>query len=230
MNTVPKSIGIIMDGNRRWARENNIPLMDGHKRGYEKIKEVMQWAKEAGIEYVTVYAFSTENWNRKSEEVEYLMNLFRFALRGEFESLTKEKIRVQFIGQRDRFSKDIQDLMIKTEHDTANFSGPTLIMAMSYGGRTEILDAIKKIAQEKIPEEIQKMTEEDFSKALSTHKAPDPDIIIRTSGEQRLSGFLPWQGVYSELFFVKQYWPAFSKEDFFAVLQEYTERERRLGK
>jgi undecaprenyl diphosphate synthase len=230
MNTqktkIPKAIGIIMDGNRRWAKEEKISLMDGHKRGYEKIKEVMEWAKEAGIDYVTVYAFSTENWNRAKDEVEYLMNLFRFALADEFESLAKNKIRVRFIGQRDRFAEDIQMLMDKTEKETVEFAGPTLVMALSYGGRTEILTAVNSL----LKEGTKKVSEEDFSNTLSTAGIPDPDLIIRTSGEMRLSGFLPWQGVYSELFFVKKNWPAFNREDFFAVLAEFAERERRMGK
>lgn len=224
--TGPKSIGIILDGNRRFAREHNLPLMEGHRRGLDKLKEVMKWARGAGISHVIVYAFSTENWNRAKEEVEYLMNLFRFTLNDDFESFVKDKIRMRFIGQRDRFAKDLQKLMDKAEKETSSFSGPTLVMALSYGGRTEIVHAVNALLQSGK----KKVTEEDFSAALYTKDIPDPDLIIRTSGEMRLSGFLPWQGVYSELFFVKTNWPAFSKEEFFAVLKDFADRERRMGK
>lgn len=229
-HATPQCVGFIMDGNRRWAREQGHALSYGHKRGYERVKEVMKWVREAGISHAIFYTFSTENWNRAKEEVAYLMHLFAFAFKAEFEAIKKEGMRIQCIGDLGRFSKSIQKIMRRAEEETKDFAGPTIVFAMSYGGRDEILQAVKKVAKEKIPAEIEKMTEVDFAHYLYTKDIPDPDLIIRTSGEMRLSGFLPWQGVYSELFFTKTYWPAFSKEEFFAILKEFGNRERRIGK
>ncbi|HEV7701969.1 MAG TPA: polyprenyl diphosphate synthase [Candidatus Paceibacterota bacterium] len=226
---IPRCIGIIMDGNRRWAREEGITLAEGHKKGYQKMKEVIRWGKEAGIEYVIFYAFSTENWNRGKEEVSYLMELFKYAFSTGYESLLRNKVRIKIIGDISAFSPDIQELMKKAEADTAHFER-TIVLAMSYGGRAEILNAVKKLSKDKTKEEIKDMKEADFSDYLYTKDIPDPDIIIRTSGEMRLSGFLPWQGVYSELFFLKTSWPPLSKEEFLGVLEEYSSRERRHGK
>lgn len=226
---VPKCIAIIMDGNRRWAREQGISLAEGHKKGYEKMRNVGKWAKEQGIEFIIFYCFSTENWNRKKDEVIYLMNLVRFAFSDGLESLLRNEIRVRVIGNINLFSPDIQNLIKTTEAKTAHFKS-TMVLAMSYGGREEILNAVKKLSIDKKKEEIKDMNEEDFGKFLYTKDIPDPDIIIRTSGEMRLSGFLPWQGVYSELFFLKTYWPALTKEEFLGVLREFNTRHRRLGK
>lgn len=216
-----------MDGNRRFAREHNIPLLEGHKAGAEKLKEVLRWAKDAGVENVAVYAFSTENWNRSADEVAYLLNLIHDFFKKELEHFKKEGGIITFIGDRTRFSEDIQTILKESEEQTAQNSGPHLFVALSYGGRDEILSAVKKIVKENPNPE--KITEEYFSKHLYTQGMPDPEIIIRTSGEKRLSGFLPWQGVYSELFFVDTYWPAFSKEEFDSILEEYGKRQRRFG-
>lgn len=226
---IPKSIGIIMDGNRRWAKEQGLMTFQGHKKGYEKMREVIKWAKEAGIGQIIFYCFSTENWNRAEEEVNYLMDLFRHALSGGLESLFRNEIRIKIIGDITRFSPDIQEMMKKAETDTAHFK-TTVALAMSYGGRPEILNAVKELSKNKNTDEIQKITEKDFSNYLYTQSLADPDIIIRTGGEMRLSGFLPWQGVYSELFFLKTHWPAFSKEEFLGVLAEFSARQRRYGK
>ncbi len=226
---IPKCIGIIMDGNRRWAEEQGVPVFQGHRKGYEKMRNVGRWAKDIGIEYIIFYCFSIENWKRKEEEVNYLMDLFKFAFTDGVESLFRNEIRIKVVGNISRFSQDIQEMIKKIEDDTKHFK-TTMVLAMSYGGRQEILDAVKKISETKTKEEIKKMGEEDFSNFLYTADIPDPDIIIRTSGEMRLSGFLPWQSVYSEFFFLKTYWPAFSKEDFFSVLDEYSLRSRRHGK
>ena len=226
---VPKCIAIIMDGNRRWAKEQGISLAEGHKKGYEKMRNVGKWAKEQGIEFIIFYCFSTENWNRIPKEVIYLMELFRSAFSSGLEPLIRNKIRVKIIGNISNFSTDIQKMMAKAEKETAHFE-TTAVLAMSYGGREEILNAVKKLSMDKKKEEIKDMNEEDFGKFLYTKDIPDPDIIIRTSGEMRLSGFLPWQGVYSELFFLKTYWPALTKEEFLGVLREFNTRHRRLGK
>lgn len=226
----PKCVGFIMDGNRRWAKEHHLPSLEGHRRGYENIKKVMRWLKEFQIPFGIFYTFSTENWNRKKEEVEYLMSLFRFAFQAEYAELKKEGMKIKFIGDLTRFSADIRKLMTQAEEDTKNFEGPTVVFAMSYGGRDEIMRSVKKMVAEKGLREITKMGEADFSRYLDTKGMPDPDLIIRTSGEMRLSGFLPWQAVYSELFFTKTCWPALSKNEFEAILKEFASRGRRIGK
>jgi len=222
---IPTTIGIIMDGNRRWARENNLPTLEGHRLGYEKIKELMGWAKEAGVRNIIVYAFSTENWNRTKDEVAYLMDIFRFMLKKELNRLKQEKIRLRCIGDLQRFAPDMQKLMAKAEKETAEADGPTLGVCLSYGGRAEILNAVNEAIAQGKP-----VDETSFSKYLWTNVIPDPDIIIRTGGEKRLSGFLTWQSVYSELFFTKTYWPAFTKKEFMEILEEFASRDRRNGR
>lgn len=225
-NKLPVCVGIIMDGNRRWAKEKGLLALEGHTAGYEKLKEVVRWAKELGVRNLVFYAFSTENWQRTQEEVSYLMDIFRKALSDEMEEIKKEGMRIKFVGQREKFSPDLQEMMKKTEEDTKDFPNGTVGLAVSYGGRPEILMAVNKLLKEGKKE----ASEEEFSNALWTAGIPDPDAIIRTSGEERLSGFLPWQGVYSELFFTRTYWPDFSKEEFQNILKEFAERERRNGK
>lgn len=221
-----------MDGNRRYAKKNNLPTLEGHRKGYEKIGEVLDWASDekVGIKNVILYAFSTENWNRSKSEVSYLMDLFKMILTKEIKKLKTKGVRIKHIGEIDRFSPEIQNLLKKAEEDTKEQEKITLVLALSYGGRAEILGALKKISKEKTPSEIEKMSENDFSLYLQTRDIPDPDIIVRTSGEMRLSNFLPWQSVYSELFFVPVFWPEFSRKDFDSILDEYASRHRRMGK
>lgn len=219
-------IGVIMDGNRRWAKNRGKWSNFGHDAGYEKIKELLKWSKEVGVGCVIVYAFSTENWGRSKREVNYLMNLFRRMIDEKMRLVHEEKVRVRFLGFLKRFPKDVQDLIKKLEEESKIYKGNTLALALSYGGRGEIISAIKKLN----PKRIQSLTEEDFSKHLWTSGMPEPDIIIRTGGEMRLSNFLPWQSTYSELFFTKTYWPDFSKKEFSGILEEYYGRQRRMGK
>lgn len=225
---IPKCIGIIMDGNRRWAKREGLPAHEGHKKGYERLKEVSSWAKEAGVESLIFYAFSTENWNRTGKEVSYLMDLFRTVLKNEIGILAGENARVRFLGTRERFSPDIRILMEEAEKETAGEKKFTLGIALSYGGRAEIVAAAEKLCESRGGRN--GSTEKDFEKHLWTAGISDPDIIIRTGGEKRLSGFLTWQSVYSEIFFEDMYWPDFSKEDFTRILKEFNERERRHGK
>lgn len=215
-----------MDGNRRFARREGFPTVEGHRRGYEKLKEVIRWAKEAGVSYVIVYAFSTENWNRTKEEVGYLMGLFRQVLTTEVESLKKEGVIIRCIGERERFTPTLRKLMNSAETETSAGSGPTLVLALSYGGRAEVLSAVNKA----LGSGELSVSEEMFKKYLWTHDIPDPDIVIRTGGEKRLSGFLPWQSVYSELFFTETLWPDFSKEEFLAIVDSFSRRKRNFGK
>lgn len=220
-----KCIGVIMDGNRRFARAHNKPVFEGHTEGYKTLQNFVGWAREAGIPHVVAFAFSTENWQRSEDEVGYLMKLFRNVLENETERMIKERVRVCFVGDRTKFSDDLQKGMEKMEEATAKSYEVTLHLAMSYGGRAEILATTNALIAKG-----QQVAEEEFSKALWTGDMPDPDILIRTSGEHRLSGFLPWQTVYSEIFFIDAFWPEFSEEIFNDILKEYNERERRMGK
>lgn len=222
--SVPTCVGIILDGNRRWAKERGLPTLEGHRAGMENLKNAARFVRESGVAHLIVYAFSTENWNRKEEEVSYLMNLFRGAAQKEMRELGKEGMRVRFVGQRERFSPDLQKAMDDIEEDTRQNNPFTLWVCVSYGGRAEIVAAARAAAA------VGEITEETLADHLWTADMPEPDIIIRTSGEQRLSGFLAWQSVYSELFFTETYWPAFMKEEFNAILAEFAARERRHGK
>lgn len=226
----PKSIGVILDGNRRWAKAHGLPTMKGHEMGYKKVKELMRWARDFNISTVYLYAFSTENWNRQKEEVDYLMAIFSKAFGEDSKSLIKERLRVKFAGQLERFSPTIRFSMKSLEKITKKFSGPNLVFCLSYGGRAEILSAVKKIAKEKTAAEIEEFSEADFSQFLWTGVLPDPELVIRTSGERRTSNFLPWQTVYSEWFFTKTCWPAFTKNEFEKILKDFAKRERRRGR
>lgn len=223
---VPACIGIIMDGNRRWAKARGLPALKGHEAGVETLKSIVRAAKDVGVKNLIFYTFSTENWKRAAEEVQGLMALFRHAIKKEFPKIAEENVRIRFIGDLLRFDADLQKEMARIEEETKMHDGGTVAFALSYGGRAEILAAVN-LAIEKGERDV---SEEAFSKLLWTHDMPDPDIIIRTGGEHRLSGFLTWQSVYSELFFVDTYWPDFSKDEFYAILKQYASRERRLGK
>jgi len=219
-------LGIIMDGNRRWARAQNKPVFDGHSEGYKKLEEALRWSREAGIPHVVAYAFSTENWQRSEEEVGFLMKLFRSVLENETKKMVEERVRVRFVGDRSRFSEDMQKMMDKMEAATEKEYDITLHLLMSYGGRAEIMAAANALLEE----EATIASEDAFAKNLWSYPMPDPDLVVRTGGEKRLSGFLPWQSVYSELFFIDTFWPAFTKEEFDAILAEFAARERRRGK
>lgn len=215
-----------MDGNRRWAKERNLPTLEGHKAGVEKIFELAEWANEANIEEIILYAFSTENWNRAEEEVGYLMRLAEKLFIEQLHTFKESGVKLRFVGDLSRASERIQSVMKHAEEETKDGVKGTLAFAFSYGGRPEILAALNKLLQEGK----HTVSEEDFSNALWSAGLLDPDLILRTGGERRLSNFLPWQSVYSELFFTDTKWPDLSKQEFEAVLQEYQERERRHGK
>lgn len=228
---VPKSVGIIMDGNRRWAKNKELSLLEGHKEGGKKLKEVVRWARDLGIKHVIFFSFSTENWNRTEEEVSYLLNLIGEFVKTELENFHNEGGVLHTVGDMSKFSPSLQKILKDAEEKTAHNSGTHIYFALNYGGRAEILCAVKKIVAENDGKEVRaEITEEYFAKHLQTGCMPDPDIIIRTSGEMRLSGFLPWQSVYSELFFTETLWPDFSKEEFESIIKEFSSRERRIGK
>lgn len=218
-------IGIILDGNRRWAKEKNLPSFEGHRRGFENLKATARWVLARAIPHLIVFAFSTENWNRSDEEISYLMDIFRTTIDDSVSELGKENIRVRFVGQRERFAEDIQRGMDEAEEKTRENTGMTLWVCLSYGARAEIVAAAQAArAHDGM------LTEELIRQHLWTAEMPDPDIIIRTGGAQRLSNFLLWQAAYSELFFIQPYWPDFNEELLDRVLAEYAERERRMGK
>jgi undecaprenyl diphosphate synthase len=223
--SLPRHLGIILDGNRRWAKANNLPALEGHKKGFEAVKSIVQAVKEKGIKTLTLFCFSTENWSRPKEEVNYLMDIFKKSLSDYFLEFGKENVRIKIIGQKNRFSKDIKSRMEEVERQTQDNNRMTLNLALSYGGRAEIVDAIKKIVKSGIDPD--KITEATVKENLWTS---DVDLIIRTGGEQRLSGFLLWQAAYSEFLFVKKYWPEFSQSDLDAALDDYASRQRRFGK
>ncbi|MFA6536466.1 MAG: polyprenyl diphosphate synthase [Candidatus Paceibacterota bacterium] len=228
LESIPKCVGIIMDGNRRWAKTKNLPVVEGHRAGGETLKQTIRWAKKVGVRHIIFYTFSTENWQRPQTEVVYLLNLIGEFLKKELENFSKEGGSLHFVGDLSKFSADLQNAFKKSTAETAKNADINVYFALNYGGRQEILSAVKKIVVEKPNQN--DISEEYFNKFLQTYPMPDPDLIIRTSGEERLSGFLPWQGVYSELFFIKTYWPDFSEKEFLDILAEFATRQRRRGK
>ena len=227
-----RHIAIIMDGNGRWAKKRGLPRSMGHRKGAEVVKEICQAAGDAGIKYLTLYAFSTENWKRPQEEVDSLMDLLRQYLKSDLKELKEKGVCIRFIGEREMLPPDIIKNMEKLEAETANNDKMTLCIALSYGSRQEIVHAAKKVAElvKRGDIRIEDIDEKIFSDMLYTHDIPDPDILIRTSGEQRISNYLLWQLAYSEFFFVEAYWPDFTKEMLNDVIEKYKTRERRYGK
>lgn len=223
--SAPACVGIILDGNRRWAKAKGLPILEGHQVGLRKaLRGAIRFIRARGVKHLIVYMFSTENWKRDPAEVSYLMELFREAVKKEMREMAEEGTRIRFVGQRERFSADLQEAMGTLERETEQNDAMTLWCCLSYGGRAEITAAARAAAKEG------EITEEVISQHLWTTGMPDPDIIIRTGGNQRLSNFLTWQSVYSELFFTETYWPDFSEKEFDSILAEYAARERRHGK
>jgi len=224
---IPKHVGIIMDGNGRWAELRGLPRVEGHRQGAARSKEIIEAAGELGIKVLTLYAFSLENWQRPTSEVKTLMRLLELYLEREIGDLIARGVVFKTIGDVWKLPEDIQTLLREVIEKTASNKGLNLVLALSYGGRDEILRAVKKVLFSGIkPEEL---TEDIFSSYLDTADLPPPDIIIRTSGEMRISNFLLWQGAYSELYFTDTLWPDFTKEEFFLAIQHYQQRERRFG-
>lgn len=218
-----------MDGNRRWAKEKNLPAFAGHRRGYKQIENIVTRAKEHGIPYVTFWAFSTENWQRSEKEVGYLLNLFRQVLKGNLlADLIKKGGRICILGDISAFPKDIQEDIAQVIEESKDNTAIQVNVALNYGGRDEIVRAVQQIVSEKLNKT--DITESLISQYLYTKNQPDPDLIIRTGGALRLSGYLPWQSVYSELYFTDTYWPDFDEKAFDQALEEYSRRERRFGK
>ena len=228
---LPKHIGIIMDGNRRWAKENGLPKNQGHKEGAKTLERIVRYANKIGIKHITVYAFSTENWKRAEEEVSAIMLLMQNYLDSYAKRANSENIKMQFLGNiselSDRMQKSIANCIERTKDNT----GILFNIALNYGGRAEIVKAIKEITEDvqKNKKDIDDITEEMISSHLYTKGQPDPDLIIRTSGEMRLSNFLPWQSVYSEILFIKKHWPDFNEQDLDNSIIEFQKRTRKFG-
>jgi len=224
-------VAIIMDGNGRWAKARGLPRFVGHQRGAEAVRRVVEGARELGIGYLTLYAFSSENWKRPPAEVEDLMGLLRVYLRGELDDLHRNRVRVRFIGERERLADDIVELIDEAEGRTARNEGMTLIIALNYGSQREIVAAVRRIAADVAAGRLdpESVDEALFQRHLQTAGIPDPDLVIRTSGEQRLSNFLLWQAAYAELVFMDILWPEFTKESLEEAVREYERRERRYG-
>jgi len=228
---LPRHIAIIMDGNGRWARKRGMPRIFGHRKGVDAVKKIVQASIDLKIEYLTLYAFSSENWNRSESEVNDLMSLFRVYLRRELNDLHRNGVRIRFIGARTRLASDIIEMIEDSERKTAENTALNLVIALNYGSHNEIVEATRRIAVEVArgdlnPDDI---TEDTIQAFLDTSEIPDPDLVIRTSGEQRLSNFLLWQAAYSELMFVDTCWPDFGKAALEEAIAEYGHRERRFG-
>ncbi len=228
---VPTHVAIIMDGNGRWARARGLPRTAGHRQGSEAVRRTVAGAIELGISYLTLYGFSSENWKRPVSEVEDLMGLLRRYLQAEIAELHKKGIRLRVIGDRARLPRDNVRLIDDAEARTAGMDRLDLVMAISYGGRQDILAAARRLAERAAAGGLNpaQIDEEHLSEALSTRGIPDPDLVIRTSGEKRISNFLLWQSAYSELVFVDKLWPDFGKDDLAASIREYHQRDRRYG-
>jgi len=228
---LPAHVAIIMDGNGRWAKQRHLPRVEGHRHGVESVRAVVRAAGEVGIKYLTLYAFSVENWNRPKDEVDTLMKYLARFLKGEIGELNRNNVSLAVIGQIYRLPEFVQDQLRKTQEALAKNNGLTLILALSYGGRTEIVEAVRSIAA-KVKQgrlEPAEINEKVFAEHLYTRHWPDPDLLIRTSGELRVSNFLLWQISYSELVVTPTLWPDFRRQQFFEALEEYTRRHRRFG-
>lgn len=225
--TIPKHIGFILDGNRRWAKKHSLPEFDGHLAGYNALKEVLQGAYDKGVQYVSIYAFSTENWQRDTSEVSNLMRLTVHAVMSDLKTLVKDQVRVRFLGRRDGLGGKVLAAIEKAEEATKHFTRSTLAVCFNYGGQEEIAHAARKCVEDGLaPHEI---TEQAIAERLYAPDVPPVDIVVRTSGEQRLSNFMLWRVAYSELYFLQKYWPEMTKHDITDIIEEYNRRQRRFG-
>src|ERR1022692_2395479 len=229
--SLPRHVAIIMDGNGRWAKQRHLPRIEGHRAGAESARVIIRTAGELGIKYLTLYAFSVENWNRPKDEVDALMKYLVHYLKTETPELSKNNVRLAIIGQVYRLPELVQEHLRKSIATLSKNNGLTLVMALSYGGRTEIVEAGRRLATQVKGGELDPadITEQVFAQHLYTRNVPDPDLLIRTSGEMRVSNFLLWQISYTELVITPTLWPDFKKAQFFAALEEYAKRNRRFG-
>ena len=231
-NRLPNHVAVIMDGNGRWAKQRNLDRSMGHVEGVNTVRRITEAASEVGIKYLTLYTFSTENWNRPKEEVDALMNLIVVAIERETPDLIKNNVHLNLIGALDRMPKEAYDRLRRCELATAHCTGLTMTLALSYSSRWEIVEAVKKIATSVKSGEINESEIDDnlFAQHLATSDMPDPDLLIRTGGDNRISNYLLWQIAYSELYFTRTLWPDFGKAEYADAIIEYQQRERRYGK
>lgn len=231
-NNLPEHIAIIMDGNGRWAKKKGNQRIFGHKNGVKAVREVVEGAGEIGVKYLTLYAFSTENWNRPKQEIDALMNLLVSTIESETNTLIKNNVRLLTIGNTEGLPKNVASKLKKLINKTSNNKGLTLILALNYSARWEILNAVKNIISDnnKSAINIEKLDDKFFETYLNTNGIPDPDLLIRTSGEYRISNFLIWQIAYSELYFTEVLWPDYRKPDLYSAILDFQKRERRFGK
>jgi undecaprenyl diphosphate synthase len=229
--TMPRHVAIIMDGNGRWAAGRGLPRFEGHRRGVEAVRRCVRLAGEFGIDYLTIFSFSAENWRRPHQEVSDLLGLLKLFVRTDLAELNANNVRLKVIGERDGLASDILSLLLDAEERTKANTGLTLVVAFNYGGRQEIVRAARILAEKVKAGEIapDDITLDSFAEALDTRDIPDPDLVIRTSGEQRISNFLPWQSAYAEYVFVPAYWPDFDQSVFSSALEEFARRDRRYG-
>lgn len=229
---LPSHVAIIMDGNGRWARQRGLERAFGHQQGVDAVREVLEAAAELGIGYLTLYAFSTENWARPDEEISALMGIMIQSLNNETDTLLKNNIRMRAIGDVNRLAPDVQNRLLETIDLTSVSTGMNLVIAISYSSRWEIAEAARRLAADvkKGKMDPGSVTEDDFEKYLTTYGIPDPELMIRTSGEIRISNFLLWQMAYTELYFTEKLWPDFGKDDFYSAILDYQKRERRFGR
>lgn len=230
LNRMPQHIAVIMDGNGRWAKNQNLDRTEGHKEGVSAVRRLFEVASKVGLKYTTIYTFSTENWNRPKEEIEALMTLMVQAIVRETPDLIKNNIRIKAIGDLSRLPKPTRDALEDCINQTASSTGLTAVLALSYSSRWEIVEAAKKISQAYKSNEVAEINEEAFSKLLTTKDIPDPDLLIRTGGEKRVSNFLLWQMAYTEFYFMDTLWPDFKDETLYEAIVYFQGRERRFGK
>lgn len=224
MSSLPIHIAVIMDGNGRWAKEQGLKRTAGHEEGAKVVRKITTHCAKLGIKYLTLYAFSTENWNRPKLEVEYLMKLLEKYLSNELDTYLENNIRFKAIGDRSKFSKKLQSIIIQTEEKTKNNTGLTQILALNYGSRDEIVRAVQKLSEKNL-----EVNEKNIESCLDTAGIPDVDLLIRTSGEVRISNYLLWQCAYAEMFFTPTYWPEFNESELDDIISDFSKRERRFG-
>lgn len=227
MANVPKHIVLFPDGNRRWAKERKISIQEGYLKGKDKFNDFLNWCKNRGVKVVTVFGFSSENWRRPQDQIDFLMHVFEKYLGDGIEEFNKEEVRVRVIGERDKLSSSLKSVVDRVEKATENNKKMHLNLAVSYGGKWDIINAAKKIISDRIPPE--KISEKLFENYLSTSGLPDPDLVIRAGGERRLSNFVLWQAAYSELYFSPKLWPDFTEDDLDLAINEFSDRRRRFG-
>lgn len=230
-DTIPGHVAIIMDGNGRWAKERGMERSEGHRQGVESVRTILKAAQNKGVKYLTLYVFSTENWGRPQEEVDMLMELLCKSIINEMDDLKKEGVRVRIVGDKDNLPDNVKKHITEIENETAGEETINLQLALNYSARAELVRAARNLAEEvcagRMP--LSDINQDNISERLYTHLIPDPDFIIRTGGEQRLSNFMLWQGAYSELYFTPVYWPDFGDKEFNEAIEEYSRRERRFG-